>query len=61
MLTGGKKGVETLPQKNDRTIGVRIPTELYDTIVQIADKQYLPISAIVKIAIAEYVQRHADQ
>lgn len=47
--------------KNDTNINVRIPVDLYNAIKDIADNNYLTISAVVKIVLVEYLKRYADK
>lgn len=47
--------------KNDTNIKVRVPSALYDELKKIADENFLTLSAVVKIALVEYVKKKADK
>lgn len=52
---------EVQPMKNDTNIKVRVPSALYDELKKIADENFLTLSAVVKIALVEYVKKKADK
>lgn len=46
---------------NNKTvqIAIRIPLELKDRLKALADKQYLPLAAVVKMALSAYLKEKA--
>ena len=44
---------------NDQTLNIRIPNALHDQLKVVAETQYMPVSVMVRLALAEYVRTHA--
>lgn len=44
---------------NDQVLNIRIPTALYEQLKVVAETQYMPVSVMVRLALAEYVRTHA--
>lgn len=49
----------TRPKHNDQTLQIRIPKELHDQLKVVAEAMYMPISVMVRLALAEHVRTHA--
>lgn len=47
------------PRTNDQTLNIRIPNTLHEQLKVIAEAQYMPVSVMVRLALAEYVRTHA--
>jgi predicted DNA-binding protein len=44
---------------NDQTLNIRIPNALHEQLKVVAETQYMPMSVMVRLALAEYVRTHA--
>ena len=44
---------------NDQTLNIRIPNALHEQLKIVAETQYMPMSVMVRLALAEYVRTHA--
>lgn len=44
---------------NDQTLNIRIPNTLHEQLKIVAESQYMPMSVMVRLALAEYVRTHA--
>jgi len=49
----------TKTRTNDQTLNIRIPNALHDQLKVVAETQYMPVSVMVRLALAEYVRTHA--
>jgi antitoxin component of RelBE/YafQ-DinJ toxin-antitoxin module len=49
----------TTPRNNDTNLNIRIPTALHEQLKVVADTLYMPVSVMVRLALADYVRNHA--
>ena len=45
-------------KNNDKGLNIKIPSELYTALQQAADRKYISLASIVRIACAEWIERN---
>ena len=49
---------EIVMEKNTESIFIRLPNKLYSELIDMADKKNISISALVRMAITEYLEQN---